>query len=433
MDKITVAIVYVFVLLCLAIWAHEGILAALSLWGIGVTLYLGLHLLRQSQLLDWLKSPNNKTLPAASGHWEAIFETLRNFVQRHQLQASELSSSMSRFKNAVSVLPDGVVIFNQRQQVEWCNPAAESQLGLNLWRDQDHKLNAGVHHPEAVRYLESEQYDEPLKIKSRLQPDKDLELRIYTFGAQQKIMVCQDISQTQKLDAMRRDFIANVSHELRTPLTVVGGFLETLHDIPGAVSQQYLHHIELMEQQTQRMRNLVEDLLTLSRIESDASLPENYEINMQGLLERILSNAQGLSLGKHKITHEIAPNLRLIGAEDEIYSACSNLLNNAIRYTPEKGHIHVSWNTTDNNGAVYSVMDTGIGIPKEHINRISERFYRVDKSRSRDTGGTGLGLSIVKHILVRHQAQLKIDSVEHEGSTFSIVFPKARVVRRIES
>lgn len=427
MDKITVVMVYVIVLLCLAIWAHEGILAALSLWGIGVTLYLGLHLLRQSQLLDWLKSPNNKTLPSASGHWQAIFDTLRNFVQRHQLQAFELSNSMSRFKNAVSVLPDGVVIFNQNQQVEWCNPAAESQLGLNLWRDQDHKLNAGVHHPEAVNYLEAEQYDEPLKIKSRLHPDKDIELRVYTFGAQQKIMVCQDVSQTQKLDAMRRDFIANVSHELRTPLTVVGGFLETLHDIPGAVSQQYLHHIELMEQQTQRMRSLVEDLLTLSRIESDANVPEDNEINMQGLLERILNNAQGLSLGKHKITHDIASNLRLIGAEDEIYSACSNLLNNAIRYTPEKGHIHVTWKAVD-DCAAYSVMDTGIGIPKEHVRRITERFYRVDKSRSRDTGGTGLGLSIVKHILVRHQAQLKIDSVEYEGSTFSMVFPKERVV-----
>ena len=175
------------------------------------------------------------------------------------------------------------------------------------------------------------------------------------------------------------------------------------------------------------MRSLVEDLLTLSRIESDANVPEDNEINMQGLLERILNNAQGLSLGKHKITHDIASNLRLIGAEDEIYSACSNLLNNAIRYTPEKGHIHVTWKAVD-DCAVYSVMDTGIGIPKEHVRRITERFYRVDKSRSRDTGGTGLGLSIVKHILVRHQAQLKIDSVEYEGSTFSMVFPKERVV-----
>lgn len=429
MDKFAVAIFYVFALLCLVLWVHQGILAALSLWGLGVTLYLGKHLLRQHQLLDWLRSPDNKTLPTASGHWQAIFETLKHFVRRNQIITTELSDSMLRFKNAVSVLPDGVVIFNQHQQVEWCNPAAESQLGLNLWRDQDQKLNAGVHHPQAVKYLEAEQYDEPLQITSRLQPDQDLELRVYTFGAQQKILVCQDISQTQKLDAMRRNFIANVSHELRTPLTVVGGFLETLHDIPGAVSKQYLHHIDLMEQQTQRMRSLVEDLLTLSRIESDANVPENNEINMQSLLERILGNAQGLSLGKHKITHDIAQNLKLIGAEDEIYSACSNLLNNAIRYTPENGHIHVTWKAAD-NGAIYSVMDSGIGIPKEHIGRITERFYRVDKSRSRDTGGTGLGLSIVKHILVRHQAQLKIESIEHEGSTFSILFPKARVVQK---
>lgn len=429
MDKIAIAFFYVFALLCLAVWANQGILAALSLWGIGVTLYLGLHLQRQYQLLDWLKSPNNKTLPDASGHWAAIFGTLKNFVHRYQSQTSELSDSMARFKNAVSVLPDGVVIFNQHQQVEWCNPSAESQLGLNLWRDQDQKLNVGIHHAEAVRYLEAGQYDTPLKIKSMFNPRVDLELHVYTFGAQQKIMICQDVSQTQKLDAMRRDFIANVSHELRTPLTVVGGFLETLQDIPNAVSQQYLHHIALMEQQTQRMRHLVDDLLTLSRIESDANVPENNEINMQGLLERVLSNAQGLSLGKHKITHDIAPNLWIIGAEDEIYSACSNLLNNAIRYTPENGHIHVIWKSTD-AGATFSVMDTGIGIPKEHIARLTERFYRVDKSRSRDTGGTGLGLSIVKHILMRHQAQLKVDSIEHEGSTFSILFPKARVIAK---
>ncbi len=429
MDKVAIAFLYVFALLCLAVGANQGILAALSLWGIGVTLYLGLHLQRQYQLLDWLKSPNNKSLPDASGHWAAIFETLKNFVNRYQAQTSELSDSMSRFKNAVSVLPDGVVIFNQHQQVEWCNPSAESQLGLNLWRDQDQKLNAGVHHAEAVRYLEAGHYETPLNIKSKSNPRVDLELHVYTFGTQQKIMICQDVSQTQKLDAMRRDFIANVSHELRTPLTVVGGFLETLHDIPNAVSQQYLHHITLMEQQTQRMRHLVDDLLTLSRIESDANVPENNEISMQGLLERVLSNAQGLSLGRHKITHDIAPNLWIIGAEDEIYSACSNLLNNAIRYTPEHGHIHVIWKGTD-MGATYSVIDTGIGIPKEHIARLTERFYRVDKSRSRDTGGTGLGLSIVKHILMRHQAQLKIDSIEHEGSTFSILFPKARVITK---
>ncbi len=429
MDKVAVTVFYVFALLCLAIAANQGILAALSLWGVGVTAYLYLHLIRQHQLLDWLKAPQNKTLPDASGHWASIFDELNGFIQRYQSQTSELSDSMSRFKNAVSVLPDGVVIFNQYQQVEWCNPAAETHLGLNLWRDQDQKLNAGVHHAEAVKYLEAERYDAPLKIKSKSNPNVDLELKVYTFGAQQKIMLSQDISQIQKLDAMRRDFIANVSHELRTPLTVVGGFLETLQDIPNAVSSQYLHHIALMEQQTQRMRHLVDDLLTLSRIESDSNVPENNEINMQGLLERVLSNAKGLSLGKHKITHDFAPNLCLIGAEDEIYSACSNLLNNAIRYTPEKGHIHVMWKATD-AGATYSVMDTGIGIPKEHIGRLTERFYRVDKSRSRDTGGTGLGLSIVKHILMRHQAQLKVDSVEHEGSTFSILFPKARIKNR---
>ena len=425
MSKVSLIFVGVLALVCLMLWTKFGWLAAMAAWGVGVTMYLGLHLLRQRQLLGWLQQPE-KSLPSTSGHWAEIFNYASLYKQKYQTQDSLLEASLARFKNAVGVLPDGVVLFNEQMQVEWCNHAAEQQLGLDLSRDMDTNMNAELHHPQAVAYLQQTDLT-PIKISAVNQPESVYELKIYTFGAQQKIMLCQDINQTEKLDAMRRDFIANVSHELRTPLTVVSGFLETLEDSPDAVMPTFKSYISLMAQQAQRMRNLVDDLLTVSRIESNQDAPELREINMQQLIARIVDNAQGLSKGKHVITTHVASQLNLSGAEEEVFSALSNLVNNAIRYTPEGGTIQITW-VQYNGEAVYSVQDSGIGIAPEHIGRITERFYRVDKSRSRDTGGTGLGLSIVKRILARHQARLEINSELGKGSTFSAIFAHERVI-----
>lgn len=246
------------------------------------------------------------------------------------------------------------------------------------------------------------------------------------------------MTQLEKVDVMRRDFIANVSHELRTPLTVVGGFLETLSDMEGAVPENLKHYFTMMQEQTGRMRRIIEDLLTLSTIESNTGSPNNCEIEMRSLLQIILNDATGLSQGLNKTKHTIHldadPTLNLSGALEELRSAFSNLVSNAIRYTPEsdthgRGEISISWGLRDGQ-PVFSVSDTGIGIEQKHIDRLTERFYRVDRSRSRETGGTGLGLSIVKHILIRHQAKLEISSEIGVGSTFSAVFPKARSVQK---
>ncbi len=229
--------------------------------------------------------------------------------------------------------------------------------------------------------------------------------------------------------SMRRDFIANVSHELRTPLTVVGGFIETLMDVEGAVPDSTRSYFNMMLDQTTRMRHLIDDLLTLSHIESNVQAPDDAEIQMPALINMMVNDAQILSQGKHKISTTIDNNVNLIGAMNELQSAMSNLISNAIRYTPDGGEIHIRWGI-QNNQAIFSVQDNGIGIEQKHIDRLTERFYRVDRGRSRETGGTGLGLSIVKHILTRHQARLEITSELGAGSTFSEIFPQARIVQK---
>jgi len=237
------------------------------------------------------------------------------------------------------------------------------------------------------------------------------------------------VSRVEKLDLMRRDFIANVSHELRTPLTVVGGFLETLEDMDGAIPEATRGYFTMMQDQTNRMRLLIEDLLTLSQLESGSTAPDEAELDVNALLNMIMNEAKGLSNGRHTITLDADPSLALVASSQELHSAFSNLVSNAIRYTPEGGSISLKWEER-NHEAVFSVTDTGLGIEQKHIDRLTERFYRIDRSRSRETGGTGLGLSIVKHILSRHQARLEIQSEFGKGSTFSTVFPKSRMVSK---
>ena len=280
-----------------------------------------------------------------------------------------------------------------------------------------------------MSYLQEQDYSEPIKLKSWRNLDVTLEIQLIPYGTKQKLLICRDVTQLEKIETMRRDFIANVSHELRTPLTVVGGFVETLLDMEGAVPESTRSYFNMMQEQTMRMRLLIDDLLTLSHIESNVQAPENIEIDMPSLLNMIINDAKALSQGKHKIIANIDPHLNLLGAASELQSAMSNLISNAIRYTPDGGEIKVNWELR-NNQAIFSVSDNGIGIEQKHIDRLTERFYRVDRSRSRETGGTGLGLSIVKHILTRHQGMLEINSELGVGSTFSEIFPKARIIQK---
>jgi two-component system phosphate regulon sensor histidine kinase PhoR len=416
-----------FCFFCLIIWAFNDLTTALIYFAIGLTLYLTHHLYWLHKLYQWLKKPVLASIPNGRGAWENILSALYQEYRRHARSQTQLSAALGRFRHAASALPDGVVLLNAQNEIEWCNKPAEVKLGLNLSKDENQPINYLVRHKHFLNYLQAKDYNEPLKLKSWLSEEVTLELQLVDFGTKQKLLICRDVTQLEKIDMMRRDFIANVSHELRTPLTVVGGFLETLQDMKGAIPESTLTYFEMMQDQTTRMKYLIDDLLVLSQIESNIQAPEESIIEMASLINILKNDAQSLSQGKHTFSLSIAPQLNLVGALNEIQSALSNLISNAIRYSPDGGNIAIEW-ALKNKQAVFSVKDQGIGIETQHIERLTERFYRVDRGRSRLTGGTGLGLSIVKHILTRHQAKLDIQSEIGAGSTFSAIFPSARIV-----
>lgn len=426
-------------LLCLIIWAATDAITALITLSAGLFLYLIGHIYWLHRLHTWLKKPVLNQMPNGTGVWEDIFAALYQEHRRNSRSKTQLSSTLERFRHAASALPDGVVVLNSDNEIEWCNPPAENQLGLNLKHDENQPISYLVRHSDFVEYLQAQEQDEsfnsePIKLKSWRNPEVTLEIQLIPFGSKQKLLICRDVTALEKTEIMRRDFIANVSHELRTPLTVVGGFLETLVDMDGAVPESLKNYFGMMMDQTSRMRRIIEDLLTLSTIESNTQSPDNNEIDMSKLLHQIQNDANSLSKSLNKTTHNVHldmdKNLHIKGSQEELYSALSNLTSNAIRYTPAGGDIFIGWKLRDNQ-AVFSVRDTGIGIEQQHIDRLTERFYRVDRGRSRETGGTGLGLAIVKHILNRHQARLEIESQLGVGSTFSIVFPKACVKTKL--
>ena len=419
--------------ICLFLWLISGATAALLVFSIGLLLYLASHILWLHKLHLWFKNPVLKEIPEGSGAWEDVFVALLQYERNNLSNQAQLSSALERFNLTANAIPDGLVILSPSNEIEWCTLNAEKQLGLDLESDKNLPIVNLLRDSHFIAYLYGEAYDEPFKLKSWRNPDVILEIQLIPFANQQKLLICRDMTQLEKVDVMRRDFIANVSHELRTPLTVVGGFLETLSDMEGAVPDALKTYFGMMQEQTGRMRRIIEDLLTLSTIESSSDAPDDIEIDMSHLLKALQNDALGLSQSlyktKHKIHLDVDSTLNLSGAQEELHSAFSNLISNAIRYTPKGGEIFITWSLI-NEQPVFSVRDTGIGIEQQHIDRLTERFYRVDRGRSRETGGTGLGLSIVKHILIRHQAKLEISSEIGVGSTFNVVFPKARIMHK---
>lgn len=410
----------------LLLWPIAGGRAATILFVLWLLILLVRHLRHLRKLMIWLKTPVPAGLPDGVGIWEDAFADLYQELRRHSRSQIQLTSALERLQDAAGALPDGVVVLNALDQIEWLNRTAELLLGLSAEQDSGQPIAYLVRQSDFVNYLESYNYSEPLKLKNPRNAAMSLELQLVPFGENQKLLICRDVTHLEKLETMRRDFIANVSHELRTPLTVVAGFLETLKDMDGAIPEHLRRYFDLMEEQAGRMRHLVEDLLTLSQLESSQGLTNEIDLDMPSMLSALLAEAQGLSAGRHQIQLAHAqPELLLHGNTEELRSAFGNLISNAIRYTPQGGDIFISWETRGGE-AVFSVRDTGIGIDPQHIPRLTERFYRVDRSRSRETGGTGLGLSIVKHILTRHQARLEIYSDPGKGSTFSAIFPAAR-------
>ena len=387
---------------------------------------LGLVVMQLQYLLslsDWLDNPSSARLPDGWGAWTEIFSRLYKLRRGDEKNQAELAEWLARFRQAMTLLPDGVVIMDDVMFLEWCNPIAEHHLGLDLKRDKGMRVTNLVRTPEFIDYIILGRYETPLTLSFR---DRKLIVHIIPFENRRQILVTHDITESERIDMMRRDFIANASHELRTPLTVINGFLEIASLQPDLEVSIRSSHLKLMVEQGERMQRLVEDMLTLSRLESAEFQVRSEKIDMQVMLRHIVQEGQALSAGKHQISLEVeGPNLQ--GSADEIRSAISNLVTNAIRYTPEHGEIKIVWKSGP-QGPKLVVQDSGIGISAEHISRLTERFYRVDKSRSRETQGTGLGLAIVKHVLLRHNAQLLIESTPGVGSKFCVQFPVSRIV-----
>jgi len=375
-------------------------------------------------LSDWLDNPNSARLPDGWGAWTEIFSRLYKLRRGDEKNQSELAEWLARFRQAMTLLPDGVVIMDDVMFLEWCNPIAERDLGLDLKRDKGMRVTNLVRAPEFIDYIILGRYDTPLVLSVR---ERKLIVHVIPFENRRQILVTHDITESERIDMMRRDFIANASHELRTPLTVINGFLEIASMQPDLEVSIRSSHVKLMVEQGERMQRLVEDMLTLSRLESTEFQVRTERIDMHLMLRHILQEAQALSAGKHQISLDIeGPDIA--GSSDEIRSAISNLVTNAVRYTPQNGIIKVIWKTST-IGPKLIVQDNGIGISQEHISRLTERFYRVDKSRSRETQGTGLGLAIVKHVLLRHDAQLLVESSLNQGSTFCVQFPHSIVAK----
>jgi two-component system, OmpR family, phosphate regulon sensor histidine kinase PhoR len=404
------------------LWYFFGQTAGLSsaLIGLCVLLIAQLHYLYQ--LSDWLDHPATAKLPDGWGAWTDIFARLYKLRRDDEKNQAELSEWLARFRQAMSLLPDGVAIMDDVLFLEWCNPAAEKHLGLRLDRDKGMRVTNLVRSPAFIDYIILGRYEQPLTLSLR---ERKLIVQIIPFENRRQILVTHDATESERIEMMRRDFIANASHELRTPLTVINGFLEIACGQPNLDPQTRMGHLKLMTEQGQRMQNLVEDMLTLTRLESIEYPLRPERVNIRALLEQIAEETMALSAGKHQISLEVdGPDIK--GSTEELRSAFGNLASNAVRYTPAQGTIALAWQMGE-SGPQFVVKDSGIGIRPEHISRLTERFYRVDKSRSRETQGTGLGLAIVKHVLLRHDASLAIDSVPEKGSTFTVRFPKKAV------
>jgi two-component system, OmpR family, phosphate regulon sensor histidine kinase PhoR len=386
-------------------------------------LLLAWHLLHLRQLVGWLEGPLNNPLPRGRGLWEIAFAGLHRRVRIRLGQQQAISGTLARFVGAFQALPDGVIAFDRHRHINWINERAESHFALAAATDQGQALTNLIRHPDFVGYLDAGNFEEPLIYRGGRVDGLTLMLQIIPYGEDQNLLVSRDISQIERIETMRRDFIANVSHELKTPLTVVAGFSEMLSDDYEAYGEaEVKHFLSLICEQNERMQRLIEDLLTLSALESGGSASKEDRVEIEPMLRSILADAQALSAGSHEIVLHIETPSVLDGSANELRSAFGNLAGNAVRYTPPGGRIDLIWRVREGNGE-FVVADTGIGIPANHIPRLTERFYRVDRSRSRETGGTGLGLAIVKHVLTRHHATLEIESEPGKGSRFTACFP----------
>jgi two-component system phosphate regulon sensor histidine kinase PhoR len=392
---------------------------------VAVGLWVMVDGVRALHLMNWLRGDLEREAPRDRGFWgEASYRIERALRQRERGLALE-RDRFGQFMSAIEASPNGVLLLDASDQILWLNAVAATHFGLDPERDRLQRVTNLVRSPTFVAYLQAGVFDDPV-VFATPGGDSTLSVIVSRYGDGMRLVLTQDITERERTEAMRRDFVANVSHEIRTPLTVLAGFVETIATLP-LTDVERERVLALMTQQTSRMTTLVEDLLTLAKLEGSPRPTCDRWTPVARLFAQVESEARGLSAGRHTFRFSVQGSDELAGNESEWTSAIANLVSNAVRYTPSGGTITVGWTHRADGNADIEVKDTGPGIAREHIGRLTERFYRVDGSRSRDTGGTGLGLSIVKHVVQRHGGELDIQSELGRGSTFRIVVPAARV------
>ncbi|MDP2370173.1 phosphate regulon sensor histidine kinase PhoR [Rhodoferax sp.] len=403
-----------------------GLLVASALW-------VAIDLRRVAQLLTWLKEADQSRPLRLHGLWAEVAARASRLLRQQESRALNSERRLQEFLSAIQASPNGVVLLDALGRIEWCNETAADHFGFDPKRDMQQQIGNLVREPVFLAYQAAGDFTHDVQMpgpRSTASRPVRLAVHLHDYGEGRRLLLSRDVTALEQAEAMRRDFVANVSHEIRTPLTVLSGFIETLQTLPLAAAERECY-LALMAQQAQRMQTLVNDLLTLSRLEGSPPPRADEWVSLQRLLAQCEQEGRALSTTVAAPGHawcvvNTGP-AELAGSYSELLSAAGNLISNAVRYTPASGLIEVAWRTLPDGQAELSVKDAGPGIAPEHLPRLTERFYRVDRSRSRDTGGTGLGLAIVKHVAQRHGAELRIDSVPGQGSRFAIVFPASRI------
>jgi two-component system phosphate regulon sensor histidine kinase PhoR len=399
----------------------------------GCYVWLMLDSMRAWRLLRWLRSGDTAHIPLGSGFWGESLDRIRKLVRNRDRALTDSDARLQEFLAALQASPNGVLLLDSDGRIEWFNQTAGRHFGLDARRDMLQHLGNLVRNPALAAYFAARDYREDVVMPGRASTSSvpvKLSVHLHPYGGGRSLLLSRDITAVEQAEAMRRDFVANVSHEIRTPLTVLAGFVETLQSLPLS-EEERSRYLELMSQQAHRMQTLVSDLLTLSRLEGSPPPPVQDWVPSQILMAQCEQDAHDLSSvlwgSARVLDFDLDAGLEIAGATTELHSAMSNLIGNAIRYSPPDKPIEVRFSALPDGGALFSVRDHGAGIAPEHIPRLTERFYRVDRSRSRETGGTGLGLAIVKHVAQRHGAELSIESTPGKGSCFSIRFAPQRV------
>jgi two-component system, OmpR family, phosphate regulon sensor histidine kinase PhoR len=414
----------------LAVAVAGGLVFGFLQWWLVAVLggYLALQLARLYRLEQWLRHRSREEPPDFGGVWGDVVALVTRIYRRKQFHKRRIVQLFREFRRLTTAMPDAVIVLNAEREIQWFNKNAQRVLGLRRKVDFGQRIDNLLRHPDFARFLAADDTATPIVLRAPAAPETFIAIHAVGYGDGQRLLIARDVTRELRLEAMRKDFVANASHELRSPLTVIAGYLDTLTDEPD-LDPAWRGPLQEMKRQAERMRGIVEDLLELSRLEAATGEAPSERVDVAGLLALMRKEVLAMERHPKEVVLRVESDAHLLGSEAEVHSIFSNLISNAVKYTPVEGRIEIRW-WTDADGGHFQVRDSGVGIAREHLPRITERFYRVDPGRARATGGSGLGLAIVKHGLQRHGGSLDIASEEGKGSTFTCHFPARRLLPR---